>query len=222
MLRSLFRALGDLFAPQIVGVLGACALLGVGCFVALWFGLDAVLVDLLGYGPDAAPWWLAWLGGSAVVILAWFGFPLVASAFVGLFLERVARIVERRHYPELPQAKGLPLFAAVGASVRFLLLLVVVNAALLLFGFVPALYPIAWIVGNGWLLGREHFELVALRRLDVAAARSLRGRHAVALLLSGMALAALSLVPLLNFVAPVLGVAFFVHRSYAWTAPARR
>jgi len=29
-------------------------------------------------------------------------------------------------------------------------------------------------------------------------------------------------VPLLNFVAPVLGVAFFVHRSYAWTASARR
>lgn len=221
MLRSLFRALGDLFAPQIAGVLGACALLGVGCFVGLWYALDAVLAGWFGDAAGNAPSWLSWLGGSAVVVLAWFGFPLVASAFLGLFLERIARIVEQRHHPEMPPAKGLPLLSALAVSLRFLLLLVAVNAALLLFGFVPAIYPFAWIAGNGWLLGREHFELVALRRLDVARMRELRRRHAVALLAGGMALAALSLVPLLNFVVPVLGVAFFVHRSYSWAAPGR-
>lgn len=221
MLRSLYRALGDLFAPRIAGVLAISASLSAACFFALWWGLDAVVVGWLGYDAANAPWWLAWLGGSAVLLLAWFTFPLVACAFVALFLERIARLVEARHYPGLHPARGLPLFAALAASARFLLLVVAVNVALLVFGLLPALYPFAWVLGNGWLLGREHFELVALRRLDVAAARDLRQRHRLALLVGGCALAGLSLVPLLNFVAPVLGVAFFVHRAQAW-APAGR
>jgi len=221
VLGSLLRAFGDLLAPRIAGILGASVALGVACFAGVWWSLDAALIGWMGYSAEAAPWWLAWLGGSAVVLLAWFTFPMVAGAFVGLFLERIARIVEERHYPGLPPAKGLPLVAALRAAVRFLLLVVAMNVALLVFGLLPALYPFAWLLGNGWLLGREHFELVALRRLDVAAARALRRRHRVALLVGGCALAGLSLVPLLNFVAPVLGVAFFVHRAAAWSAPAR-
>ena len=195
------------------GILAGCVGL-----LASWivlFVLDRVM---------ETPVWMRWtlmLGGSAVLLLAWFTFPLVACAFVALFLERIARLVEARHYPGLHPARGLPLFAALGASARFLVLVVAVNVALLVFGLLPALYPFAWVLGNGWLLGREHFELVALRRLDVAAARDLRQRHRLALLVSGCALAGLSLVPLLNFVAPVLGVAFFVHRAQAW-APAGR
>ncbi|MBM3972875.1 MAG: hypothetical protein FJ301_02095 [Planctomycetes bacterium] len=221
VLGSLFRAFGDLLASRVAGIVGACVALGVACFAGVWWGLDAMLVGWFGYSAETAPWWLAWLGGSAVVLLAWFTFPMVAGAFVGLFLERIARVVEARHYPGLPPAKGLPFGAALRAGVRFLLLVVAINVALLVFGLLPALYPFAWLLGNGWLLGREHFELVALRRLDAAAARALRRRHRVALLFGGCALAGLSLVPLLNFVAPVLGVAFFVHRAAAWSTPAR-
>ena len=71
---------------------------------------------------------------------------------------------------------------------------------------------------NGWLLGREYFTLVAMRRVGRAAAKNLRGQHAGRIWLAGTLMAAPLSIPLVNLAVPVLGVATFTHLFHAMTA----
>jgi CysZ protein len=215
MIKAVARGLGQLFDPRILGVLGGCVLASIACFVAVWFAVDWLLVAWLG---DEAPatGLLGILGGLTTVVLAWLLFPLVTSAFVALFLERVARIVEQRHYPDLPPAAGLPWLQALASSLRFFAVVLAANALLLLLLFFPLAWSIGYLVVNGLLIGREYFELVAFRRLTLPAARAMRTRHASELLLMGAGFAFLMTLPLVNLVIPVLATAVMVHRFEDW------
>lgn len=211
---AIARALLQLGDARILAVLGTSVLLSIGCFVAAWFGIDLVLVHWL--GGTHAQGWFTLLGGLATLGLAWLLFPPVSSAFVALFLERVAAAVEARHYPELPPAPGLPWSQALACSLRFLLLVLGVNALLLVLLLVPPAYAVGYFVANGWLLGREYFELVAWRRASPDLARRLHREHAFELWLSGVALTFLFTLPVVNLLAPVLATAVMVHRFEAW------
>ena len=216
MFTAFLRALGQLTDPPILRVLGASVLLSLLCFVAAWSGVAWLLASLevthLAWLDTA----LAWLGGFATLVLTWFLFPLLASAFVGLFLDQVAVAVERRHYPHWGQAPGLGFGPALWCSVRFLGLAVLLNLLLLPLWLVPPAYPIGFYLVNGLLLGREYFDLVALRRIGPAATRTVRARHGLELLTMGAIGAFLMTIPLANFVAPVLLTAAMVHRFAAW------
>lgn len=216
MFQALTRALGQMFDARILGLIGLCALLSLACFVGAWFMIDGLL-SLVFSGGETTSTWLSWAGGLATAIVAWFLFPLVTSAFVGLFLETVARTVEARHYRHLGPAPGLALWTGIVCSLRFLLLVVGANVLLLALAwiFVPA-YPIAYFVVNGFLLGREYFELVALRRLDPGSARDLRRRHQGELTATGAALAFLLTLPVVNLVIPIFATAVMVHRFEEW------
>jgi CysZ protein len=216
MIHAFVRALGQLFDGRILGLIGACTLLSLACFVGAWFAIDWLLVWLLASYPSLQ----TWIGGVttwvATLVAAWFLFPLVTSAFVGLFLENVARIVEARHYPDLGKAPGLPLWTGIGSSLRFLVLVLGANVLLLLLWFAPPVYAIGYLLVNGFLLGREYFELVALRRLGPPAARSLRIAHQGELLLAGIAFTFLLTLPVVNLVIPILATAVMVHRFEDW------
>lgn len=215
MLHAFTRAIGQLFDGRILALIGLCALLSLGCFVGAWFAVDWLLSTTLATtGP--AETIVDILGGLATLVATWFLFPIVTCAFVGLFLEQVARAVEARHYPHLPAAPGLPFLQALGSSLRFLLVVVAANTLLLLLWFVPPAYPIGYFVVNGFLLGREYFELVALRRLTPATARVLRRRHQNELLLTGVAFTFLLTLPVANLVIPILATAVMVHRFEDW------
>lgn len=215
MLRALSLAVGQLFDRRILGVLGWCALLSLLSLVALWW----LLAWLLAFVPvDSEPWRtvLDWSGTAAGLVAAWFLFPVATSAFVGLFLDRVARIVEATHYPELPRAVGLPWHQALLGALQFFGLMLAANVLLLLLWFFPPAYAVGFFVVNGLLLGREYYDLVAQRRLDLVAARTLRRRHASELLLTGAGITFLLTVPFVNLVAPVFATAAMVHRFEYW------
>jgi uncharacterized protein involved in cysteine biosynthesis len=99
------------------------------------------------------------------------------------------------------------------AAIVILLNLLVLPVYLVLF-FVPPLNLILYYLLNGYLIGREYFELVAFRRLPPADATRLRRRHRARILLSGVILAFCMTVPVVNLFAPVLGAAFMVHVAH--------
>jgi CysZ protein len=76
---------------------------------------------------------------------------------------------------------------------------------------VPGLGQFLSLIANGWLLGWEYFELAALRHLPVAEADLLRKSHGWQVWGSGIAIAFLSEIPLLDLVAPLFGTALMVH-----------
>jgi uncharacterized protein involved in cysteine biosynthesis len=72
---------------------------------------------------------------------------------------------------------------------------------------------IFWLV-NGYLLGREYFQLVAARRLGRKGATVLRRRHRGRIWMIGTAMAVPLSLPLVNLVVPIIGVAVFTHQFH--------
>lgn len=152
---------------------------------------------------------------ASLVVMIWLSIFLmvpVASAFTGLYLEDVAEAVEARHYPHLPPAPRLPLWETLVDSVNFLGVLIAVNiVALIAYAFAGPFAPVLFWALNGFLLGREYFMLVAMRRLGRTGARSLARRHRGQVWAAGVLMAAPLSVPVVNLLVPVLGAATFTH-----------
>ena len=79
--------------------------------------------------------------------------------------------------------------------------------------FVLGLGVVAWIAANGYLLGREDFELAALRFRSGAEAREMRRRYALAVYAHGRMIAAFVAVPVLNLLTPLFATTLMV-RAY--------
>ena len=220
MTADALRAVAQLGDPRFRGVL----LRGVGLSVLLLGGATALLIWgarwLVG-DARTLPWigevtWLDEVAGLAVVPIALlasvFLMVPVASAFTGLFLDRIAQAVEDRHYPALPPPRPQPWGEVLAETAGFLALVVAVNAVALVayVVFAPLALPIFWAV-NGFLLGREYAQMVAARRMPVADARAFRRRHRFRIWVTGVLMAVPLSVPVLNLLVPVVGAATFTH-----------
>jgi uncharacterized protein involved in cysteine biosynthesis len=81
----------------------------------------------------------------------------------------------------------------------------------LLLMFLPPLNLFVFYLLNGYLLGREYFELVAARRFDIDGARRLRRKFRGRVLLAGVVITFLLTVPIVNLVTPVVATGFMLH-----------
>lgn len=212
MLTAFALALSDLRLPALRGALlravGLALLLFMALLGAMGWGLAQLSLSGIGWLDTA----LDLLGGAAALVAALFLFGPATLSILPLFLDAAAAAVESRHYPHLPPARPAPLAQQLSAGLRLAGLAVALNlAALPVVLLLPVVGPVAWVLVNGRLLGREYFELAALRRLDLAQARAARRRAGLLPWAAGCLLAGLGLVPLGNLVAPLLGAAAFVH-----------
>ena len=217
---SFFKALGQITDARFRRVMFLGALLALALLGGVYAGFLA-LIDMFAPGSVEIPF-VGPIGGIET-LLGWGSFFLmlglsvflmvpVASAFSGLFLEDIADAVEDRHYPSLPPVTPLRLADTIIDSANFLGLLIAVNLlALVLYVFAGPAIPLVFWGINGWLLGREYFTLVAMRRLGRQGAKDLRARHKGTIWLAGVLMAAPLSLPLVNLVVPVLGVATFTH-----------
>jgi CysZ protein len=211
MIRALLLALRQLGDPAVQRLLLRCVLLTlatfavlIGSVAALLFGLD--LTGLSWLDPV-----LATAGSVAVLVLAWLLFPLVVGLTLGLFAEEVVELVERRHYPGLPKAPGMSLGAQAYAGLRFLMVALPLNLIALPLYLIPGANLPLYLALNGYLLGREYFELVAGQRLPLREVARLRRKQRGRLWRAGVVTALMLLIPVFNLVAPVVAIAFMVH-----------
>lgn len=223
MIADALRAIGQLGDPRFRGVL----LRGVGLSVALLAGATALLVWLARWlvGPTVTvPWigditWLDEAAGVAVVpvalIASVFLMVPVASAFTGLFLDRIAQAVEDRHYPHLPPPRDQGWGEVARETAGFLALVIGVNALALIayLALAPFALLIFWAV-NGFLLGREYGHMVAARRMPAREAVAWRRANRLRLWATGVLMAVPLSVPVLNLLVPVVGAATFTHRFH--------
>lgn len=231
LISDILRAVAQMADPRFLRVLLWALALTVGALALVFWAVVGGLGWLL---PDTVT--LPWIGevGFLDNLLSWAAIGLMvalsvvlmvptAAAVVGFFLDNVADAVEARHYPGLPPVKEQPLTTQAADSVRFLALVLAVNAAaLIVYLTVAPLAPfIFWIV-NGFLLGREYFQLVAIRRLPPEEVMTLRSRHGARIWLAGTAMAIPMSVPILNLLIPILGVAVFTHQFHRIAGTARR
>ena len=214
MFSPLYRALAQLDDPVFLGVVLRSLALSVLAFLAV---LAAVV-----WGVQSAvalpgwPHWVAWLaglaGGAGTAFLSVYLFVPAALLVASLYIDRIADAVDRRFYPELPHPRGAALAVqawdgvVLGGQVLGLQIL-----ALVLLVLLPGVgLVLGWII-TGWAIGRGLFVAVAMRRMGRADALAAYQARRLTVLIQGAALAAASVVPVLNLFVPVLGTAAMVH-----------
>jgi len=137
---------------------------------------------------------------------------------MGFFIEDLVMEVEKTYYPDLDENSIKPQSSFIWSGFKFGLLTLLINLAalpiLLIFLFIPPLNIFVFTALNGYLLGREYFELVSCRRLPMEHIRNLWKRNRVQLIFSGMVIAFLYSIPVINFLTPAVGVAFMVHNFH--------
>jgi uncharacterized protein involved in cysteine biosynthesis len=212
MLVALFRALGNLFQPALRRIVGLSFALAMASFAGLWLTLAIVLEQNARFGWRPLDWLVDLLGAFVAFFVTWFLFPAVVTLVMGFFLDRIAGAVEALDYPESGPARDRPIAETTKATLRLMVFAVILNLlALPIYLLAPGMNFFVFLGLNGYLFGREYFEVVALRWLDPTAARTARRRFTGRVFLGGMVIAGLFIVPLVNLVAPVIATAFMVH-----------
>ncbi|MGH6925105.1 MAG: EI24 domain-containing protein, partial [Propylenella sp.] len=120
MLDAALLALRDILSPPFRAVLWKSLALTLGLLAALWLALEWLIA-----GWVTIPWpWLdtafSILTGVGLVIGLGFLVAPVTALFAGLFLDTIAELVERTHYPADAAGRPLPFGRAITTAMRFL------------------------------------------------------------------------------------------------------
>ncbi|WP_375253901.1 EI24 domain-containing protein [Yoonia sp.] len=217
---AFLKAVAQLPDPRFQSVLWR----GIGLTIALLIGLYAGLLWLIAWltarplilpGVGEVTWLgdlLSWGSLGVVLLLSVFLMVPVASVITSLFLDEVAQAVEDEHFPALVPVPPIGFGDGLRDTVSFLGLLV--SANLLVF-VLYAIFPFAAVfifyALNGFLLGREYFQLAAMRRIGRTAAKEMRKAHSGKIWVAGCLMAVPLSFPLVNVVIPILGAATFTH-----------
>jgi len=222
MLRALVLSLADLSDRRVIAILVQALAVTAIIFVLLgvvlaWLFVGADPCDWADFGSCPLDVGAGGLGAVFLTLLAaWFLFPGVAIGVITGFVDRIAAVIEQRHYPAAAaKAHPIGVVRGVGMGLRSALRILLFNVLaipfylLLLFTGIGPL--VLFVVVNGLAFGRDLAELAAARHGDRASRRawvkSTRGEQA----LMGTLVSVMFLLPLVNLIAPVVGTAMAIH-----------
>jgi CysZ protein len=226
MLDAAGKALAQMFTPPFRAVLFKSVGLAIAVLIALGIGLNWLLAWLTGEGGQWLEttlgsivhwpvWALGWVLAIAIAVGLFFGaiflMPAVTSLIASFFADEIAEQVERVHYPADPPGSALPLARASWEGIKIALLALLVYLVCLPFLLFAGLGALIFFLATAYLLGREYFELAAMRFHPVDEAKALRRTHRGTVFTAGCFIAAFVSIPILNFATPLFGTAFMVH-----------
>jgi uncharacterized protein involved in cysteine biosynthesis len=137
------------------------------------------------------------------------------------FGDEIAEHVEQRHYPLDPPGVALPLGRAILEGVKTAALAVLVYLVCTPFLLFAGIGVVLFFVATAWLLGREYFELAAMRFHPMAEAKMLRRMHGGRVFVAGLFIAGFVSIPIVNLATPLFGTAFMVHMHKRLTGRGR-
>jgi CysZ protein len=219
MIDDVVQAFAQTFSPTLRRILLKAIALAVLLLLVLGVILQAVITQLASL-PQPFEMALAIATGLGLIAGAIYLMGPISSLIAALFLDDVAEEVERTSFPADPIGRALPIAQSIVLSMKFFGLVLLVNFIALLLLLVPGINLVAFFVANGYLLGREYFELAAMRYRPVAEARALRRENAVRVFLAGLAIAGVVAVPFLNLVTPIFAISLMV-RVHKRLSPTR-
>jgi uncharacterized protein involved in cysteine biosynthesis len=236
MLAAVFEALRQMFSLPFRMVLfksiGLAAATLVVVVIALFHLLEWLsgtgtewLEEMIGPAAHGALAALGWIVAIALGLGLFTGavllMPAVTALVASFFADEIAELVERSHYPADPPGVAPPLWLAVAEGIKTALLAIAVYLCALPFLLFAGAGAVVFFVATAWLLGREYFELAAMRFHPVAAAKALRRRHGATVFTAGLFVAGFVSIPILNLATPLFGTALMVHMHKRLTGSAR-
>jgi len=212
MIRAFFLALGQLADPGTRRVLGWGIVGSVVGFVVLALGSAWGLSALAHVGITWIDDLLPAAGALVAFFAAWLFFPAAVITVSGLMIETVVERTEELHHPDAGPTVRIGAVMETTHALRMGLVAVGVNLlALPLYLFLPGLNLFIYYGVNGWLMGRDYFELAAVRHIGIDAARTMRRRFVGRLTFCGILIAVLTSIPVVNLACPVIAAAMMVH-----------
>lgn len=226
MLDAAFKALAQMMTPPFRSILLKSAGLAIAVLIVIGILLQRLLVWLTGTGGQ---WVEGTFGATAhypVEIVGWllaiavtfglfagaiFLMPAVTSLTASFFADEIAEHVEKQHYIADPPGKALPVVRAAFEGIKIALLALIVYLCALPFLLFAGLGAVIFFVATAYLLGREYFELAAMRFHPIDEAKAIRRAHRGTVFAAGCFIAAFVSIPIVNLATPLFGVAFMVH-----------
>lgn len=226
MLDAALKALNQMLSPPFRSVLWKSIGLALALLVVAGIGVHRLIAWLAANGGvwvegqvgigvhtpvEILLWILAFVAGLGLVAGAVFLMPAVTALVGSFFVDEIAEIVERTHYPADPIGRALPLVRAMMEGARTALLSLGVYLLAVPFLLFAGFGFVIFFVATAWLLGREYFLLAAMRFRSSDEARALRKRHASTVFVAGLVIAAFVSIPIVNLATPLFAMAFMVH-----------
>ena len=234
MLDAAVKALSQMISPPMRSILWRSIGLALVLITVLAIGLQRLLSWFATYGEVwleglLGPGWhtslevLAWIvsiaAGLGVVFGAVFLMPAITSLVASLFVDDFADHVEREHYPAERPGVALPFSQAIYEGVKTALLTILVYLIALPFVLLAGAGFLIFFLATAWLLGREYFELAAMRFRSPEEAKAMRRDNAATIFAAGLIIAAFVSIPIVNLATPIFGMAFMVHMHKRLSGP---
>lgn len=234
MLDAAVKALTQILSPPMRAILwrsiGLALILIVVLAVALqrllsWLATSGMVWAEATLGPDyhtplnVLSWMASIVAGFGIVFGAIFLMPAITSLVASVFVDDVADIVEREHYPAERAGTALPYGLAISEGLKFAGLTLLAYLIALPFALFAGLGFVAFFIATAWLLGRQYFEFAALRFRPVAEAKAMRREYSGTIFTAGLIIAAFVSIPIVNFATPVFAMALMVHLHKQLSGP---
>lgn len=210
MIRAFFRATGLILDPKARRVLFYAVFSATSVLLLSWAIIYTLLAKITFFSINWIETSFDWLGGLAAWALTWMLFPVTISIVIGLYLEEIATLFEKKYYPYSSSIGGAGTFNTLLTTLRFFLIMLSLNILILPFLLSGPFFPFVFYVMNGYLLGREYFELVALRRIRAVEIKTLRKKNMLTLFLTGLLLTFMLTIPVINLVTPIIATGMMV------------
>jgi CysZ protein len=225
MIDAAAKALAQMLSPAFRWVLLKSAGLALAVTVLLAIALHRLLVwvasaganwaqDMFGISAPAPISILIWVvsiaAGLGIIVGSVFLMPAVTALVGSFFVDDIALEVERAHYPA-EVGIPLPLLRALVQGIKTALLAVVVYLIAVPFLLFAGAGLVIFFLASAYLLGREYFELAAMRHQPIAEAKRLRQTHRSTVFLAGTLIAAFVSIPIVNLATPLFAMALMVH-----------
>jgi|SRR5581483_8242561 len=226
MLDAATNAIVQMFSPPLRAVLWRTIGLSVLLIAAVDVALQRLIVYVVGLGgtslettlgPQAhqslgiLAWILSFAAGLGIVAGSIFLMPAVTALVGSFYADRIGDEVEREYYPADPPGKALPLPVALWEGIKAALLAIVIYLCAVPLVLFAGFGAVIFFLATAYILGREYFELAAMRFRSPAEAKWLRKRNATTVFIGGLLIAAFVSIPIVNLATPLFAMAFMVH-----------
>jgi CysZ protein len=236
MLDAAVKALTQILSPPMRSILWRSIGVALVLVTVLAIGLQRLLSWFADYGEVWAEgllgpnfhatlhvlsWIVSIAAGLGVVLGGIFLMPAITSLVASLFVDEVADHVEREYYPAEQPGVALPFNLAMLEGIKTALWTILVYLIALPFVFFAGAGFLVFFLATAWLLGREYFELAAMRFRPPEEAKAMRRDNAATIFTAGLIIAAFVSIPIVNLATPLFGMAFMVHMHKRLSGPRR-
>lgn len=212
MIDAAIRSLNQIFSKPFRSVLWKAAGLTLVLVAAIMVGAQSLLAAFVvlpfGWMETA----VSVLSGLGLLFGLAFVIGPATALFAGLFSDEIAELVESQSYPGDQAGQAQSILSGLATTLKFFVVIVGVNLVALPLVLVLGFGAVIFFIANGYLLGREYFQTVALRFHDEPTVRAMRLRNGARIFASGLVVSTFMVVPVLNILTPLFATTFMVHR----------